>query len=131
MKKLILTIALVLTACGTEGPAGPTGPTGPTGPAGSYTRGDIYCEAVTPASLFGTTDWIVGASCRNVADIPLDGSCQSTDLPDGVVPSDNRPVNWDLTDAGSPAGWFCGWETRTPSTQPSINGMAIMCCIAQ
>lgn len=140
MKKLAFTIAIVLTACGTDGaagPVGPAGPTGPTGPAGSYTKGDIYCTGALPAvtdtpGASEHSSWSITASCLDQNDLPLTGACQNgaTPLPPEIWLAVDGPIGW--LDEAQPAAWLCQWRSTVPLPLPGYGETrATICCIAQ
>lgn len=145
MRALIAATALLLiTACGTEGPAGaqgptggtgPTGATGPTGPPGTIDRANIYCRqtanarAVTypaagPYDLYRTT-----VSCDSAAHNPLTGSCFNFDpVPPGFWLSRSEALNW--SDTTVVASWVCEWRGYPSYPSPGLNNAtAEICCV--
>lgn len=119
---------------GIQGPAGPQGPGGPQGiqgPPGPLGGGLYTSKGVTyqvdrqglfvadGGVAFGTAYMFV--QCRNVADLPLTGSCDGQQVNDNVVLTVNSPATWEGPSyTTGVAAWQCRWDFPSSATQHDL-----------
>jgi hypothetical protein len=119
-----LAAAVLLSACGLEGPQGPAGATGAqgdpgqqgdpgmagtAGPPGPSVRTPAYCNKVTVTTSSALRS--ATAYCNSASDMPLSGNCFPPDGPPPGGPAISQsPSGWDSTTQN--AGWYCSssWE---------------------
>lgn len=127
MSRFTLLCSLVLVCAACEGPRGEPGPTGPAGRF-PYDRAKAYCTGGS-WDLSSANNWTLTASCRAVADTPIEGWCvEPGGFPAGAYLADSQPVNW--ADTSAVAGWRCTWAWQNGATQVTFAGQAEICCAA-
>ncbi len=130
MRRTIPVLALLLAACGSQGPTGPVGPPGP-----GLDRTKSYCDTVSGQGTQISNTWTQVALCRSMTDIPLSGDCYlaaSPGVSEFFYVSRSEGLYWN--DPTSNARWICTWSPMPGAPSPiavaNFPGRSEICCVS-